>query len=115
MPTRWIKLIGLLTLILCGAAAGCALGVLLNIAVILFVRLVVPPRKLPTAIEYWGLWVPFVTTLGTTIAGPFIAFWWAFVRRGGPPPGFCKCGYNLTGNVTGVCSECGTPVGGPVP
>ena len=27
------------------------------------------------------------------------------------PPGTCKrCGYNLTGNVTGVCSECGAPV-----
>jgi hypothetical protein len=25
--------------------------------------------------------------------------------------GLCKkCGYNLTGNVTGVCSECGTAV-----
>ena len=25
------------------------------------------------------------------------------------PPGHClKCGYNLTGNVSGVCPECGT-------
>ena len=25
--------------------------------------------------------------------------------------GLClKCGYNLTGNVTGLCSECGTPI-----
>lgn len=29
----------------------------------------------------------------------------------GPPPGFCeKCGYNLTGNVSGICPECGEPV-----
>lgn len=28
-------------------------------------------------------------------------------------PGRCtKCGYNLTGNVSGVCPECGTPVPG---
>jgi hypothetical protein len=28
------------------------------------------------------------------------------------PPGRCrKCGYNLTGNVSGRCPECGTPVG----
>jgi hypothetical protein len=27
------------------------------------------------------------------------------------PPGFCqKCGYNLTGNVSGRCPECGEPV-----
>ena len=24
--------------------------------------------------------------------------------------GFCKCGYNLTGNVSGVCPECGTSI-----
>lgn len=27
------------------------------------------------------------------------------------PPGHCKkCGYNLKGNVNGICSECGTPI-----
>ena len=27
------------------------------------------------------------------------------------PPGHCrKCGYNLTGNVSGKCSECGTEI-----
>ncbi len=27
------------------------------------------------------------------------------------PEGHCrKCGYNLTGNVSGICSECGTPI-----
>lgn len=27
---------------------------------------------------------------------------------------FCQsCGYNLTGNVSGICSECGTPIPGP--
>ena len=28
------------------------------------------------------------------------------------PPGHCqKCGYNLTGNVSGICPECGTKTG----
>jgi hypothetical protein len=34
--------------------------------------------------------------------------WYAPVRI---PPGHCrKCGYNLTGNVSGVCPECGERV-----
>ena len=33
---------------------------------------------------------------------------WFHCRR--IPPGHCqRCGYNLTGNVSGVCSECGKP------
>jgi hypothetical protein len=29
-----------------------------------------------------------------------------------PPAGICRhCGYSLTGNVSGVCPECGTRVG----
>ena len=49
------------------------------------------------------LWIPF-----TIIAIP-TAFLW---RRDRPyKPGHCeKCGYNLTGNVSGTCPECGTPV-----
>ena len=26
--------------------------------------------------------------------------------------GICRCGYDLTGNVSGICPECGTPVRG---
>ena len=36
------------------------------------------------------------------------AYLWYRDRR--PPPGHCRrCGYNLTGNVSGVCPECGQP------
>lgn len=32
-------------------------------------------------------------------------------RRLWPPPGVCaRCGYDLTGNVSGRCPECGTPI-----
>ncbi len=27
-------------------------------------------------------------------------------------PGYCRCGYDLTGNTSGRCPECGTPTGG---
>lgn len=37
---------------------------------------------------------------------------WAWVRSRRPPPGCCrKCGYDLTGNVSGRCPECGVTVG----
>ena len=49
------------------------------------------------------LWLMFLTVLI-----PTIYFWWGDRRR--IPPGCCKtCGYNLTGNVSGVCPECHEP------
>jgi hypothetical protein len=31
------------------------------------------------------------------------------------PPNQCiKCGYNLTGNISGICPECGTAMAGKV-
>lgn len=33
---------------------------------------------------------------------------WLLPKR--PGPGHCRCGYVLTGNVSGVCPECGTKV-----
>jgi hypothetical protein len=36
---------------------------------------------------------------------------WFHPRRRTVPPGSCQsCGYNLTGNTSGTCPECGTPV-----
>ncbi len=33
----------------------------------------------------------------------------AYIRKP-RPPGTCRtCGYNLTGNTTGICPECGSP------
>ncbi len=47
------------------------------------------------------IWMPF----SITIAASVILFW---LDRRRTPPGHCKkCGYNLTGNVSGVCPECG--------
>ena len=49
---------------------------------------------------YSPLW-PFLCLLGV----PTVVLFWRDRR---PKPGHCrKCGYNLTGNVSGVCSECG--------
>ena len=46
------------------------------------------------------LWLPLVVLLVPTV--------WLW-RRDRPRPGFCRvCDYDLTGNTTGCCPECGT-------
>jgi len=46
------------------------------------------------------LWIPFLL-----VAVPTALIFWRDRRI---PPHFCQsCGYDLTGNVSGVCSECG--------
>jgi hypothetical protein len=53
------------------------------------------------------LWMPFVL-LAAYPAMAFVRGPLRYYRRRGR--GLCvKCGYDLTGNVSGVCSECGTP------
>jgi hypothetical protein len=42
------------------------------------------------------------------LAIPIMAFWILDQRK--LPPGHCRCGYDLTGNISGICPECGTPV-----
>jgi hypothetical protein len=48
------------------------------------------------------LWAPWLV-----MAVPSGLFWWRHWRRAGP--GQCRaCRYDLAGNVTGICPECGT-------
>ncbi len=52
---------------------------------------------------YLPLWLPL-----SALAVATAALWWLDRRR--YRPGHCThCGYNLTGNTTGRCPECGTP------
>jgi len=50
------------------------------------------------------LWVPFLI-----VALPTTLLWRLDLRRAAP--GQChRCRYNLTGNTSGICPECGTPI-----
>lgn len=57
-----------------------------------------------------GLWAKnMFPPLATLPLSPLAA--WLVYRIGRPRPGCCaKCGYNLTGNVSGLCPECGTSI-----
>jgi hypothetical protein len=50
------------------------------------------------------LWMPFLF-----IAVPTTILWWRDRRRF-PSVRCRRCGYDLTGNVSGICPECGTGV-----
>jgi hypothetical protein len=44
------------------------------------------------------------------VAVPTLVLCWLHARRVFPEHCCPSCGYNLTGNVSGVCPECGTPI-----
>ena len=56
----------------------------------------------------WEIGLPiWILLLPAAISTAFL--FWRDRRR--IPPGHCqRCGYNLTGNVSGKCPECGTPI-----
>jgi hypothetical protein len=55
-----------------------------------------------------GIRFPIVIPLCVVAAASVLLFYRASHR---PKPGFCdNCGYNLTGNVSGICPECGTAI-----
>ena len=80
----------------------------------------------------WNSWVAFRVTTLLTLGGPvrrvshlefpiyamFLAvaaptlLVWRFGRKP-VKPGHCECGYDLRGNVSGTCPECGRETTGP--
>ena len=42
------------------------------------------------------------------VAIPTLLVWWFWPKP--LKPGHCRCGYDLTGNTSGVCPECGIEV-----
>ncbi|NOX58689.1 MAG: hypothetical protein GXP29_07505 [Planctomycetes bacterium] len=48
------------------------------------------------------IWIPLLLAAVVTV------WLWKWDRP--PKSGCVKCGYNLTGNVSGICPECGVPI-----
>lgn len=61
----------------------------------------------PTFISFVAIpvWMPFLVFM----VHPMRMAWWFYRRR---RKGRCMCGYDLTGNASGVCPECGSLVKG---
>ncbi len=59
------------------------------------------PRVFP-----WWAWLIVVPCAFIVIYGVYVEFTRQRVTEGGCP----NCHYDLTGNVSGVCPECGTPI-----
>ena len=64
-----------------------------------------PPILIPVeGYIAFPLWVPFLIS-----AAPTVVLWYHDRRRA--KAGHCRtCNYNLTGNTTGICPECGTTI-----
>jgi hypothetical protein len=72
-------------------------------------------RRGPPAPSQWANVTHVETVWAVEVSAIFVGLAIAsvLVWRGGRKPleGHCKkCGYNLTGNVSGVCPECGTAI-----
>ncbi len=65
-------------------------------------------RATSTSVPTWFAKVPIWFALSISAALTALLF---YLDRKRIPPGHCQsCGYDLTGNVSGVCSECGEGV-----
>ena len=73
-----------------------------------------PPKAIPSWGSLRGGWF-MVVPLWPLIVSLAVAGAYSSWRRRRPRTGHCvTCGYNLKGNVSGVCPECGTAVERPL-
>ena len=64
----------------------------------------------PTSVTNQVVMVPWYAIVLLTAAAPFVRLRRATLRRTGcATRGCAACGYDLTGNVSGTCPECGSP------
>ncbi len=76
-----------------------------------------PPSSQPFAYPMWDMltFLAVIALFVPPLAGPFVAAGILRAAKGlSLQARMCvTCGYNLTGNTSGVCPECGTPIDAP--
>lgn len=102
-----MKLIGAAVLGLLGAVVGFAVGMFVLVLATGTIRALIPGSS-PILSAIVAYFIPTIVVTATA-AGALLGIRVA-LRKPVPPPGFCRCGYDLTGNLSGVCPECGTAV-----
>ena len=76
-----------------------------------YIYSVIHSDLVPLYVWPFRLWMPFALLLVFPCIYPVYILVWRNTRRWRRKRGLCEsCGYNLTGNVTGICSECGHPI-----
>lgn len=66
------------------------------------------PRTESNAVSSWGVWTEWIMPLWIPLVPPLLLI--LALRRQNLPGSCRRCGYDLTGNVSGRCPECGTAV-----
>ena len=66
------------------------------------------PTSLKELTEDWVFFSPMLISLAFSWPLKFVGFHrWRTLPDVNSPPQCTKCGYNLTGNISGICPECG--------
>lgn len=64
--------------------------------------------KSPASLRAFAMLLTLVVIFVLVRLTPALLAYWVRLRE--PPPGHCSCGYDLTGNLSGICPECGKPI-----
>ncbi len=105
---KLIQLVGMFVLVGCGAVVGFIAGVVLNLGILLSLERMSAAAWGAVGEAIWtivGIGIILATTVGGVVAALLLT-----KHRGNSYPECQKCRYNLTGNVSGVCPECGTAI-----
>jgi hypothetical protein len=123
---HWIKRLGIATIIgsLALLAASFAVPMRLDPVIVVNGRIIVLNHEMSAVIKtnpgagrfVASFALPYQLGLNTGWSFPLwpvpatLAAVVVLVPRSRRKPGHCRCGYNLTGNTSGTCPECGEPV-----